>query len=122
MAYWLHPIDVHFTTKGLQGWPKFRFEVWHQDNYGRVDLFSYGFCHIPTTPGMHKIECPTWRPAGTWRDDISQMFLGGGHQLLRDDTISNVAERIHLKTESMGNVHLELGVILRHFSKYGIEC
>ena len=21
-AFWSHPIDVHFATRGLQGWPK----------------------------------------------------------------------------------------------------
>ena len=51
-AVWSHPIDLHFTTKGLKGWPKLHFEVWHQDNFGRNEIYGYGFCHIPTSPGM----------------------------------------------------------------------
>ena len=50
-AVWSHPIDLHFATKGLKGWPKLHFEVWHQDNFGRNEIYGYGFCHVPTSPG-----------------------------------------------------------------------
>ena len=23
---------------------------------------GYGFCHVPTTPGVHNVDCSTWRP------------------------------------------------------------
>jgi hypothetical protein len=26
---------------------------------------GYGFCHVPTAPGTHTVECVTWRPTGT---------------------------------------------------------
>ena len=50
-AVWCHPVDLHFATKGLKGWPKLHFEVWHQDNFGRNEIYGYGFCHIPSSPG-----------------------------------------------------------------------
>lgn len=121
-AYFAHPIDVHFATKGLQGWPKLHFQVWHQDNFGRNELYGYGFCHVPTSPGIHNIECPTWRPSGTYREQISQSFLGGGPQLKNPDLIYSGADRYKLHTIAMGNVHLQIGVILRNFDKFGIEC
>ena len=36
----------------------------------RPYLFAdgYGFCHVPTSPGNHKIECVTWRPVGTFAE------------------------------------------------------
>lgn len=37
-AKWSHPIDIHYACKGLQGWPKMFFEVWHQDIFGRNEL------------------------------------------------------------------------------------
>uniref|UniRef100_A0A3Q4N7S2 B9 domain-containing protein 2 n=1 Tax=Neolamprologus brichardi TaxID=32507 RepID=A0A3Q4N7S2_NEOBR len=43
IAYWSHPIDLHYATKGLQGWPKIHLEVWHQDSFGRCQLYGYGF-------------------------------------------------------------------------------
>lgn len=121
-AYWSHPIDIHFATKGLQGWPKIHFQVWHQDSYGRNELYGYGHCHLPTSPGMHTIECVTWRPAGTTREQISQLFVGGGPQLRNPDLIYSGADRYHLRTLAMGKVHLRLGIMLRNFDKYGIEC
>ena len=55
-AVWSHPIDLHFATKGLKGWPKLHFEVWHQDNFGRNEIYGYGFCHVPTSPGLSFIS------------------------------------------------------------------
>ena len=28
MAVWSHPIDVHYTLKGIDGWPRLKLEVW----------------------------------------------------------------------------------------------
>lgn len=104
------------------GWPKIHFQVWHQDSFGRNELYGYGFCHVPTTPGMHEIECPTWRPSGSFKEQVSQYFLGGGPQLKNPDLIYSGADRYRLHTIAMGSVHVRLGVILRNFDKYGIEC
>ncbi|KAG7275388.1 hypothetical protein CRUP_021586 [Coryphaenoides rupestris] len=63
-AYWSHPIDLHYATKGLQGWPKLHLQVWHQDSFGRCQLYGYGYCHVPSSPGHHRLRCATWRPWG----------------------------------------------------------
>ena len=34
-AHWCHPIDAHFATRGLQGWPKLVVQVYRQDGFGR---------------------------------------------------------------------------------------
>ena len=93
------------------GWPKIHFEVWHQDSFGRNELYGYGYCHIPTSPGIHIVECPTWRPIGTIWEQISQTFLGGGPQLKNPDLIYSGSDRYHLRTQAMGKVHLEIGLI-----------
>ena len=103
------------------GWPKLHLQVWHQDNYGRNEIYGYGFCHIPTSPGFHEIVCPTWCPTGTADDQVKRMFIGGGPQLRNPDLIYSGADRYHLKTMAMGNVHIHVGVMLRNFDKYGIE-
>ncbi|XP_072032083.1 B9 domain-containing protein 2-like [Amphiura filiformis] len=120
-AVWSHPIDVHLATKGLQGWPKMKFEVYHQDEFGRSELYGYGFVHIPTSPGTHDIECVTWRPTGSYREQIKQFFVGGAPQLKNPDMVQS-AERYTLSTAAMGKVYLQLGVIFRNFDKYGVEC
>lgn len=121
MAYWSHPIDLHYATKGLQGWPKLHLQVWHQDSFGRSQMYGYGYCHVPSSPGHHRISCVTWRPLGTWQEQLAQMFIGGGPQLRSPDLIYNGADRYRLNTEAMGTVELDLGIIMRHFDKYGVD-
>ncbi|XP_029908309.1 B9 domain-containing protein 2 [Myripristis murdjan] len=121
MAYWSHPIDLHYSTKGLQGWPKLHLQVWHQDSFGRCQLYGYGYCHIPSSPGHHHVRCVTWRPLGSWQEQLAQIFVGGGPQLRTPDLIYSGADRYRLHTEAMGTVELELGIIMRHFDKYGVE-
>ncbi|CAG2057115.1 unnamed protein product [Timema podura] len=119
-AHWCHPLDVHFATKGIQGWPKLHLQVYCQDRFGRSEIYGYGFCHIPTSPGSHLIDCVTWRPVGSWRDQFTQFFLGGGPQLKDPNLVYSGNDRYRLQTETMGVVHLELGIILRNFQKFGV--
>jgi len=44
-------------------------------------LYSYGFCHIPVSPGLHEIECVTWRPKGNLIEELKTQFIGGSSQL-----------------------------------------
>ncbi|CAF0823982.1 unnamed protein product [Didymodactylos carnosus] len=120
-AYWCHPIDLHFATKGLQGWPKIHLQVWHQDSYGRNELYSYGFCHIPVSPGHHELDVVTWRPKGSLAEELKTQFIGGSSQLKNPDLVSSSSELYKLRTISMGKVHLRLHVIVRNFDKYGVE-
>ena len=39
IAYFSHPIDIHFATRGLQGWPKLWVQVFYQDTFGRLVQF-----------------------------------------------------------------------------------
>ncbi|NXT22742.1 B9D2 protein, partial [Syrrhaptes paradoxus] len=145
VAYWCHPLDVHFVTKGLQGtagvpspvspcprvpecplvppgWPKLLLQVWHQDELGRSEVLGYGFCHVPAVPGCHPLACVTWRPRGTRGERLRQRLLGGGPRLRAPDLVTEATDRFRLRTEAAGTVHLQLGVILRHFGRFGVEC
>lgn len=106
----------------LAGWPRLHLQVWSQDSFGRCQLAGYGFCHVPSSPGTHKLDCPTWRPLGSWREQLARAFVGGGPQLLHGDAIYSGADRYRLHTAAGGTVHLDLGLLLRHFDRYGVEC
>ena len=43
LTAWAHPVDVHYTCRGLSGWPKLHVQVWGQDGFGRVGIQGYGF-------------------------------------------------------------------------------
>ncbi|CAG2119082.1 unnamed protein product [Medioppia subpectinata] len=119
-TYWCHPIDLHFVTKGIQGWPKLELQVWHQDSFGRCNICSYGFIHMPSQGGYHKITCHTWRPIGSLSDQISQFFTEDSLKLMNEEIITN-ENRSRLQTQAMGSVNLELYVVFKNFEIYGIE-
>nr|XP_015296649.2 B9 domain-containing protein 2 isoform X2 [Macaca fascicularis] len=104
------------------GWPRLHFQVWSQDSFGRCQLAGYGFCHVPSSPGTHQLACPTWRPLGSWREQLARAFVGGGPQLLHGDAIYSGADRYRLHTAAGGTVHLEISLLLRNFDRYGVEC
>lgn len=35
---WAHPLDLHYSTSSVVGWPKLFFQIWFQDLYGRNDF------------------------------------------------------------------------------------
>ena len=120
-AYWSHPIDIHMIATGLQGWPKLDFEVWRQDFYGRTFLASYGFTHIPSEPGFHRLECHTWKPVGNFRDQVYAMFEAGSLRLEDNDAVYDGTNRYRLRTEASGKVIVELYVITRNFERFGVN-
>lgn len=120
-AYWCHPVDIHFLTSGLQGWPKIECEVWGQDFYGRSTLASYGLIHIPCEPGFHRIECHTWKPVGNYLDQVYSLFTSGSLRLQNSDVIFDGTDRFRLQTETAGKIVLELYIILRNFTRFGVE-
>ncbi|KAL5456917.1 hypothetical protein EMCRGX_G034144 [Ephydatia muelleri] len=120
-AKWSHPIDIHLACKGLQGWPKLYFQVWHEDYFGRHEPYGYGFIHVPTVPGMHQLRCSTWKPSGSFKDQFTSFFLGGNPELRSEKTIHTSGDRQRLRTEATGTVLINVGVLLRNFEKYGVE-
>ncbi|TPX35598.1 hypothetical protein SeLEV6574_g08175 [Synchytrium endobioticum] len=118
---WSHPIDVHYATKTVQGWPKLHFQVFYQDPAGLNQLYGYGFIHVPTSPGVHEVEVQTWRPLGTLSEQIWSYFTGCSTHLKNLHVVYTPTDRFRLSTATMGKVHLELGVILRNFETYGVS-
>ncbi|KAE9553879.1 hypothetical protein FO519_002920 [Halicephalobus sp. NKZ332] len=121
-AFFSHPIDIHLSTKTIQGWPRINIEVWHQDKYGRQEIYGYGTLFVPTSPGEHEIDCHCWRPKGSMREEMMQFFIGGGLQLRSLSSLESPAERMRLQTKAMGIVRFRLSIITRHFDRFGIGC
>ncbi|OAF67757.1 B9 domain-containing protein 2 [Intoshia linei] len=103
------------------GWPNVSLEVWHRDKYGRNELYGYSMCYIPSSPGHHKISCPTWKPIGSFKEQIMSKLLGGGVRLKNTNLIHTGVDRYHLRTVAMGSVDLNVFVVMRNFERYGVE-
>ena len=119
---WSHPIDVHYVTHGLQGWPRLEFQLWGVDWLGKCNISAYGFMSIPLRPGTHELICHTWRPVGDFRRRIIDYLTGYRMHLVDpSDVISNGLNRHVIQSESMGTVRTKLSVILRGFEQYGVD-
>ena len=47
---WNHPVDLHFFTTTIQGWPRLQFEVWRLDEHGGREVCTFQFlCLCMTT-------------------------------------------------------------------------
>lgn len=125
LASWNHPIDLHFATKSIQGWPRMMLQVWKLDEYGRISLQGYGFCHLPSAPGGAEIiRVPCWRPTVSMQEEISGFFLGVSPQLKNDEVLFNRAweQRCRLVTVPAGTVLLQVSVLFRNMGDQHIDA
>lgn len=119
---WSHPIDVHYLTNGLQGWPRLQFQVWGVDWLGKCNISAYGFLNIPTHPGFHELTCSTWRPVGDFRRRLIDYVTGYRMHLVDpSDIISNGLNRHVIQSMSMGSIKVQLWVVLKDFEAYGVD-
>ncbi|XP_076295297.1 tectonic-3 [Lasioglossum baleicum] len=117
--FWDHPVDIHYTTQSLHNSPKLLLQIFCRDTHERILFTSYGVCNVPLSPGLHSIECHTWKPIGNWKDQLRDKFLGITLQLKSPNVLVNSLDRFELLTESMGTVKIELQILARNFEKYG---
>lgn len=117
---WSHPVDVHYAAKSLVGWPKMWFQVWCMDRHGAKDLAGYGFCHVPTSAGMHEVDVVTWVPEGTAMEKLTSFFVGGRPRLKFEEVIHSPGDRFRLQTRAGGVIKLNLGVCVKDFDKYNV--
>ena len=73
-SVWNHPIDLHFQTTTMQGWPKLIVQIQELDSYGRVHVIAHGFAHLPCSSGAHAVSVPCWRATGTQEEELRGKF------------------------------------------------
>ena len=120
-----HPIDLHFAEAGVPGWgtPYIAFQCFRLDWNGRRILAGYGFCHLPSNPGFHKIEIPLWRPSGTVEEEMNGFFLGRTPSLITDEPIYESAwrDRCRLVTVGAGVLNMEIFVTSRFTKQHSFD-
>jgi len=79
---WNHPVDVHFASAGMSGWPRIIVQLWELDSYGRTASVGYGFAHLPCTQGIHYVNIQCWRPQSMkFGEEMKSFYLGMSTQL-----------------------------------------
>jgi len=125
MCVWNHPLDLHYYTKTLQGWPKLVMEIWKLDEFGQRQLFGYGFTYFPSKAGSHELEVPVWRPCGNRGEEIYDFYVGGTPHLISTELVHNTTtakeERCRLYTKTVGKVFLNLEVVLRNMKPHKVK-
>lgn len=93
------------------------------DWHGRRLMSGYGFAHLPTTPGPHRIEVSLWRPVGSNQQEMEAHLLGSVPALVSHQPIYEAAwrERCRLVTISAGKVFIDLFVMTRNLKGQGID-
>eukprot|EP01084_Bolivina_argentea_P155771 271449_1 len=112
-----HPIEAHFGTDSMQGWPRLQLETWRVDSTNQVQLIGYGAAFIPPLPGRHRLDCAMWQPrAESWLGQWSSWFLGIGTTLNYTSTVSSSKDRFELRTETCGVVEVDVSVLVKGFN------
>jgi len=122
-AVWEHPLDVHYSSATLTGWPQLLLTLWRQDAAGRNEVCGYGGVRVPPCPGLHLLEVACWRPEGSALQELCASFLGGGLPHLTDTTMVAYPEagrRHAIVTETAAVVSVELNVVCRGFAQRGV--
>ncbi|GKT36549.1 B9-type C2 domain like protein [Aduncisulcus paluster] len=120
ISTWSHPLDIHWSTTSMSGWPCLGVEIWGQDDDGVQDVVGYGFSQLPFKSGHHEVLIDIWVPVGSLAERFKS-YLVGGVLSLRDDTLLfDHQERHKLRTSSVGTVKLDINIIARGFSEHGL--
>ncbi|KRX04378.1 hypothetical protein PPERSA_05639 [Pseudocohnilembus persalinus] len=117
-----HPFDLQYKAESVRGWPKIFVEVWELDDQhlfssGRNSIAGYGMIGIPIQPGSYKLEIPCWRPRADFYDKITGTYP----ELVHKDILISSDSRFGLRTESSGDVIIEIQVITKDFELQGVK-
>lgn len=116
------PIDVHYGTRGIQGWPKLSIEVFSVNSLDQFYPVGFGFAYVPTKPGLHNISVATWKVSpATFLDSVKEKFFTGGFTIVKKDLIHSGIERYKISTISAGIVEVQLNLIFKNFRRFNIH-
>ena len=80
---------------------------------------GYGLIHLPVHYGKHKLSIPLFRPSGSTSDWVSSLFWGGNIRYKKPkDMLLKTDNKFPHRTESCGNVMVEINILKTGFPKY----
>lgn len=115
-----HTLDIHYYTNSLQGWPKLFCELYTLDGNNQHHVIGYGFIYIPCMNGTHNLTVNLTRPLGTTSEELINLFMPNIPSLISTECIYNAIQakndRPLLCTETAGQVHVKLDIVLRNMN------
>ena len=115
------PLDLHYTTSKIVGWPKIVVQVLQVSALGKYEVVAYGSSSLPMMPGRHaSVRIPTWKPVGTVKEELLGWLFGTQISPRQWQLISDPNSRYKITAKSMGDLVMDITVLGRHFENYGI--
>lgn len=115
-----HPVDLHYVSGNILGWPKMYVEVWSVDSHGRHSVQGYGCQTMPTRPGHYELDIVLWRPEGDFSDKVAAFFIGSTPEILYKNMVLSGNDRFGMQCLSTGTLRLRMGVIVKDFNLHGV--
>jgi hypothetical protein len=122
-----HPLDLHFISTSIEGWPRLHLQVLRLDMAGCVDTVAYGAVALPMHPGHTELECRTWTPVGpSVLGEACVLHRVGGAPALHEEAYANILQgnlpeqRSQMVTTTSGIVRISVDTIFRNAGAHGI--
>ena len=137
------PFDLQFlhnTKEESSQRPYLLFQVNSVDSWNRHRIEGYGSLQFPSEEGHHKFKVQTWKPRGSFQNELHSFFLGGSirvlelEDIIQSYKINEKGEREMIpydslpETEDSGEILITLNCISHSYdlkkenrAKYDIE-
>jgi len=106
-------VDLQVYQLGIC--PSLYFDISSLDSWDVYRIEGYGLCSLQIQPGNHSYSVSTWRPKGSFLQELRRYFVGTGQSLsdlkyLRNNP-NHFEDRSGWKAESGGFIHLRLHTV-----------
>ncbi|KAL4240624.1 B9 domain-containing protein 1 [Mactra antiquata] len=119
---WNFPIDVTFKSTNPHGWPQLVVHCYGPDVFGTEVVRGYGVCHIPITPGRHKVRLPMFVPeSSSSLQKFTSWFLGRRPEYVDARVVSQGEGREVTRVRSQGFVNVSFNVVMKDMKKLGYD-
>lgn len=116
------PFDLQFlhnTSEETSDTPHLLFQVNSLDSWNRYRIEGYGALQFPSKEGTYSFKVQTWKPRGSFYNEIHSFFLGGSIRVIElEDIIQSykvnekgerdVINRFEFETEDSGEILINM--------------
>ncbi|CAG2235888.1 B9D1 [Mytilus edulis] len=115
---WNFPLDVTFKSTNPHGWPQLIVHAYGIDFLGKSVVRGYGVCHVPITPGNHKLRLPMFVPESTSMLQKFRAWTFGTRPEYVDVKVLGQGEgREVTRVRSQGFITVSFNVVMKDMKK-----
>ncbi|ESO84147.1 hypothetical protein LOTGIDRAFT_184197 [Lottia gigantea] len=119
---WNFPIDITFKSTNPSGWPQIVVHAYGPDVFGTDVVRGYGNCHVPITPGRHKLKIPMFVPESSSAfQKLTSWFLGRRPEYIDPRVVAQGEGREVTRVRSQGFLTLSFNVVMKDMKKLGYD-